>query len=127
MELLGRGIAWLDTAHPTVSWKLSSFVATIERRQGLKIACIEEVAYRMGYIDEAKLQDLIRCLPKVFIKDTWKGFLPMPEKNKQTGAGMVKGADRGVEIKQLTKFVDRRGFYAKPSASMSCRGILSRS
>lgn len=71
VELLGRGIAWLDTGTPDSLLEASSFVATIERRQGLKIACIEEVAYRMGYIDEAKLQDLIRCLPKSF----YKGYL----------------------------------------------------
>ncbi|NLY39180.1 MAG: glucose-1-phosphate thymidylyltransferase RfbA [Firmicutes bacterium] len=71
VELLGRGIAWLDTGTPDSLLEASSFVATIERRQGLKIACIEEVAYRMGYIDEAKLQDLIRGLPKSF----YKGYL----------------------------------------------------
>lgn len=71
VEMLGRGIAWLDTGTPDSLLEASSFVATIERRQGLKIACIEEVAYRMGYIDGAKLQDLIRGLPKSF----YKGYL----------------------------------------------------
>ena len=71
VEMLGRGIAWLDTGTPDSLIEASSFVATIERRQGLKIACIEEVAYRMGYIDGSKLQDLIRGLPKSF----YKGYL----------------------------------------------------
>lgn len=56
VELFGRGIAWLDTGTHDSLLEASNFVATIERRQGLKIACIEEIAYRLGYI---KQQDLI--------------------------------------------------------------------
>jgi glucose-1-phosphate thymidylyltransferase len=71
VEMLGRGIAWLDTGTPDSLLEAASFVATIERRQGLKIACIEEIAYRMGYIDSGKMQELIRELPKSF----YKGYL----------------------------------------------------
>ena len=64
VELLGRGIAWLDTGTPDSLLEAAHFVATIERRQGLKIACIEEIAYRMGYINKKELQELIESLQK---------------------------------------------------------------
>ena len=55
IQLLGRGFAWLDTGTHSSLLEAGSFVETIERRQGLKIACIEEVAYRMGYIDKKQV------------------------------------------------------------------------
>lgn len=58
VKLLGRGIAWLDTGTPQSLLEAGSFVASIENRQGLKIGCIEEVAYRMGYIDRDQLLQL---------------------------------------------------------------------
>ncbi len=69
VELLGRGIAWLDTGTPDSLLEAASFVATIERRQGLKIACIEEIAFRMGYINKKELQELITVLPKSIYRD----------------------------------------------------------
>lgn len=69
VELLGRGIAWLDTGTPDSLLEAAHFVATIERRQGLKIACIEEIAYRMGYINKQELQELIAVLPKSIYRD----------------------------------------------------------
>lgn len=58
VELLGRGFAWLDTGTPESLLQASMFVETIQSRQGLQIACIEEVAFRMGYIDAAQVSKL---------------------------------------------------------------------
>jgi glucose-1-phosphate thymidylyltransferase len=54
----GRGVAWLDTGTPDALLETSEYFAAIERRQGLKVACLEEVAYRMGYIDVAQVRKL---------------------------------------------------------------------
>ena len=58
MELLGRGMAWLDMGTHESLHDASTFIETIEKRQGLKIACLEEIAYRMAYIDAGQLQRL---------------------------------------------------------------------
>jgi glucose-1-phosphate thymidylyltransferase len=64
VELLGRGYAWLDTGTPDSLLDASNYIATMERRQGLKISCMEEVAFRMGYIDRSQLEKIIDKLPK---------------------------------------------------------------
>lgn len=64
VTLMGRGFAWLDTGTPDSLLEASDFVGTLERRQGLKIACPEEVAYRMGYIDAGGLELLATKLGK---------------------------------------------------------------
>jgi glucose-1-phosphate thymidylyltransferase len=63
VELLGRGIAWLDTGTHESLLEAANFIATIEHRQGLKIACIEEIALNKGYIDEDKLVSITKGLP----------------------------------------------------------------
>ena len=62
--LLGRGTAWLDTGTFASLIQASQFVQVIEERQGLKIGCIEEIAYRMGFIDAARLEELAQPLLK---------------------------------------------------------------
>lgn len=64
MKVMGRGMAWLDTGTHDSLLQASNFIATIENRQGLKIACIEEIAYKKGYINKEKLLELAKPLEK---------------------------------------------------------------
>jgi len=64
VEKLGRGIAWLDTGTHEALLQAANFIETIQERQGLKIACVEEIAFRMGYIDDAQLEKLAGPLMK---------------------------------------------------------------
>lgn len=64
VEVMGRGFAWLDTGTHESLLEASTFIETIEKRQNLKVACLEEIAYRMGYIDREKLIELAQPLKK---------------------------------------------------------------
>ena len=64
VELMGRGFAWLDTGTHESLLEASTFIETIERRQGLKVACIEEVAFEQGYISKEQLIELAQPLAK---------------------------------------------------------------
>ncbi len=69
VRLLGRGMAWLDTGTQTSLLEAANYIATIEHRQGLKVACLEEVALRAGFIDQAQMGRLIDRVPKGEYRD----------------------------------------------------------
>ena len=58
VELMGRGYAWLDTGTQQAMNNASNFIKTIEERQGLKVGCVEEIAYHQGFIDKGQLDKL---------------------------------------------------------------------
>ena len=61
---MGRGYAWLDTGTHDSLMEAGQFIATLEKRQGLKVACPEEIAFRSGWIDAAQLESLAKPLAK---------------------------------------------------------------
>jgi len=69
VEKIGRGVAWLDTGTPEALLAASNFFGVIEDRQGLKVACIEEVAYYKGFIDKKQFSGLINSIPKSLYRD----------------------------------------------------------
>ena len=79
VELMGRGYAWLDTGTHESLLEASNYIQTIENRQGLKVACIEEIAYEMGYISKEKLLELAQ-----------------PLKKNQYGQYLIKRAQEGI-------------------------------
>jgi glucose-1-phosphate thymidylyltransferase len=69
VEKIGRGVAWLDTGTPESLLQASNFFGVIEDRQGLKVACIEEIAYNKRFIDKKKFNEILSKIPKSFYKD----------------------------------------------------------
>ena len=69
VQLIGRGVAWLDTGTPASLLQASNFFGVIEERQGLKVACIEEIAYKKNFINKNELKSLISEMPNSFYRD----------------------------------------------------------
>jgi glucose-1-phosphate thymidylyltransferase len=69
VEKIGRGVAWLDTGTPESLLKASQFFGIIEDRQGLKVACIEEIAYQKGFINKDKFEQTIQNIPKSLYRE----------------------------------------------------------
>jgi len=69
VEKIGRGVAWLDTGTPEALLKASNFFGVIEDRQGLKVACLEEIAYLKGFIDKEQLQKTVSSLPNSLYRE----------------------------------------------------------
>lgn len=69
VEVIGRGVAWLDTGTPEALLKASQFFGVIEDRQGLKVACIEEIAYQKGFINKEEFLELLNSIPKSLYRD----------------------------------------------------------
>ncbi|MDA3884224.1 MAG: glucose-1-phosphate thymidylyltransferase RfbA [Candidatus Delongbacteria bacterium] len=74
VEKIGRGIAWLDSGTPESLLDASTFIATIEQRQGLKIGCIEEAAFNAGFIDKKGMDQIIEEMPNSYYRDYLKGL-----------------------------------------------------
>jgi len=75
VEKIGRGVAWLDTGTPEALLQASNFFGTIEDRQGLKVACIEEIAYRMNFISQTQFGKVIEKMPKCQYKNYLENIL----------------------------------------------------
>ncbi|AQS38814.1 Glucose-1-phosphate thymidylyltransferase [Shewanella psychrophila] len=78
VNILGRGTAWLDTGTPDAFAEATQFISAIEKRQGLKINCPEEVAYRLGLIDDAQLRELAKPLLNSGYGEYLLGLLKIP-------------------------------------------------
>ncbi len=79
VDPLGRGIAWLDTGTPSSLQEANAFIEAIEKRQGLKIACLEEIAYNQGFIDRTQFRQLADDLPGCDYRDYLERFLIQSE------------------------------------------------
>ena len=75
VELIGRGVAWLDTGTPENLIEAGDFIHSIEKRQGLKIACLEEIAFNQGYINKEEFIQVVNDLPKCSYKEYCQNIL----------------------------------------------------
>jgi len=79
VQMLGRGMAWLDTGTHDSLMEASNYVAAIEHRQGLKVACLEEIAYNKGFLNACELRERVEKLPKC----DYRAYLEMVLKEKR--------------------------------------------
>lgn len=84
VEKIGRGVAWLDTGTPEALLKASNFFGVIEDRQGLKVACIEEIAFTKGFITKEQFRDLINQIPKSMYRDYLEKVLREADENENS-------------------------------------------
>jgi len=84
VEKIGRGVAWLDTGTPEALLKASNFFGVIEDRQGLKVACIEEIAFTKGFITKEQFKDLINQIPKSMYRDYLEKVLRESDENENS-------------------------------------------
>ena len=92
VELLGRGTAWLDTGTHDSLHDASSFIATLEKRTGVKVGCPEEAAWRLGYIDDAGLQAAAALAGQNAYGDYLRALLASPAEARALGARLEWGA-----------------------------------
>lgn len=75
VEKIGRGVAWLDTGTPEALLQAANFFGVIEERQGLKVACIEEIAFKMNFINREEFEDIIKSIPFCLYRSYLEKFL----------------------------------------------------
>ncbi len=95
VELMGRGMAWLDAGTHVSLHQSANFIETIEQRQGLKIGCPEEIAYRKGYIDAGRLERLAYSMSKNDYSQYLLELLRSEERMDEGGLGAVARAENG--------------------------------
>ena len=107
VEVLGRGYAWLDTGTHDSLLEAGQFIATLEKRQGLKVACPEEVAYRAGWIS----RDALCAMAQPMVKSGYGKYLLQIADSQGVLMEVTTTALAGVLIVQPKVFADARGFF----------------
>ena len=115
VELMGRGMAWLDTGTHESLLEAGQFIATIENRQGLKVACPEEIAYRRGYIDAAKLEALDLMTTEV-------GPLCTQRQRVRIADLVAQSLGQGAKLVTGGVVPEGPGFYYPPTI-LDCSGL----